>query len=29
MSLRNEQEVPATRSFPAKVMYGSGPIAVE
>jgi hypothetical protein len=27
--LRNEHRVPATRSFPAMVMYGSGPSAVE
>ena len=29
MPLRNEHPVPATRSFPATVMYGSGPSAVE
>ena len=29
MLLRNEHRVSATRSFPAMVMYGSGPSAVE
>ena len=29
MPLRNEHRVSATRSFPAMVMYGSGPSAVE
>ena len=29
MLLRNEHRVPAARSFPAMVMYGSGPSAVE